>query len=221
MIVKRAHTHFRREFERNSTVCLLRAISVWKWCSSIYGKAKLMNSAHPLLSFDQAVTGLLNGDFSRLQPLVILAGGGGSCPIMDWHQQGLFTNRADALAEALTCASFNGAVTVVEYFLSNGLDPSGGARTGLNALHWAANRGQKNVAELLIRAGAPLESINSYGGTVLGCTVWSSVHETKPAHLKIVKLLLNAGADPFNCDYPSGRADVDALIAARRAERKA
>ena len=179
-----------------------------------------MNSALPVLSFEQTVAGLLNGDFSRLEPVFNPVEGRISCPVIDWYQQGLFTNRTDALGEAFTCASFNGAATVVQYFLSNGLNPSGGARTGLNALHWAANRGQKYVVELLIQARAPLESINSYGGTVLGCTVWSAVHETKPDHLEIIKLLLNAGANPFRCDFPSGRADVDALIAARRAETK-
>lgn len=109
----------------------------------------------------------------------------------------------------------------LKYFLANHLDPSGGARTGLNAFHWAANRGRKNVVELLIRAGSPLESLNNYGGTVLGCTVWSAVHETKPAHLGIIKLLLAACSNPFACQYPSGRADVDALIAARRREAAA
>lgn len=177
-----------------------------------------MNSDPPPLSFEQTVASLLHGDFSRLEPLFTPAAGRTSCPIIDWHKQRLFTSHT--VAEAFTCACFNGAVAVVEYFLSNNLDPCGGARTGLNAFHWAANRGQKNVVELLIRARAPLETLNNYGGTVLGCTVWSAIHETKPAHLEIIKLLLAAGANSFACDYPSGRADVDALIAACRTETK-
>src|SRR5688500_8140539 len=175
-----------------------------------------MNSAPPPLSFEQAVAGLLNGDFSRLEPLFISAADETSCPIIDWHKQHLFANHSEALAEAFTCACFNGALPVVQYFLANNLDPSGGARTGLNAFHWAANRGQKNVVELLIRAGAPLETRNHYGGTVLGCAVWSAVHETKPDHLAIIKLLLAAGANPLACDHPSGRLDVDELIIASR-----
>jgi len=37
--------------------------------------------------------------------------------------------------------SFKGFVRVVEYFLDKGLDPNGGANTGMNAFQWVADRG--------------------------------------------------------------------------------
>jgi hypothetical protein len=82
----------------------------------------------------------------------------------------------------------------------------------LNAFHWAANRGQVGTVKLLIRHGAPLEVRNSYGGTVLGCAVWSAVHEAKPQHPSIVEALLKAGANVREAEYPSGDAHIDELL---------
>ncbi len=166
---------------------------------------------HPTVLFDEAVRGLLAGDFSRLAPLFF--GAGGSTPaIICWHEAGLFEAQPEALKEALTCACFNGCVDVVERLLGCGLDPSGGAATGLNACHWAANRGQLEVVRVLLRHGASLEVRNNYRGTVLGCAVWSAVHEPRPAHLAIVEALLEAGAIVSEAAYPSGDAQIDALL---------
>lgn len=82
----------------------------------------------------------------------------------------------------------------------------------MNAVHWAANRGQLEVVRLLLSRKAPLELRNTYGGTVLGCTVWSAVHEPKPDHVRIIEGLLEAGADAKQAEYPSGRVDVDAVL---------
>jgi ankyrin repeat protein len=101
---------------------------------------------------------------------------------------------------------------VVEYLLRKGVDPSGGIGTGLNAFHWAANRGQLKTIEILIRSGAPLETLNAYGGTVLGCTVWSAIHEPKPDHPPIIEALLKAGANVGAAKYPSGDERVDGVL---------
>lgn len=53
---------------------------------------------------------------------------------------------------------------------------------GLDALHWAANRGQPTVVRLLINAGADLETRSMYGGTALGTAVWSAIHEPRGDH---------------------------------------
>lgn len=166
----------------------------------------------PSSEFKAAVTGLLAGDFSRLAPLFARAADGSPGPIVRWHEAGLFQLEPDALKEAFTCACFNGYVEVAEYLLAHGVDPSGGAGTGLNAFHWAANRGQLATVRLLIRHRAPLEVRNSYGGTVLGCAVWSAVHEPKPDHHRIVAELLAAGAQVREADHPSGDQHLDALL---------
>lgn len=167
------------------------------------------------MTFEEAVTGLIAGDFSRLAPLFESQIGGSPCPIIRWHEDGLFDGEQKALAEAFTCACFNGSIEVIEYFLNHGVNPNGGINTGLNAFHWAANRGQLKAVEILIREKALLETQSSYGGTVLGTAVWSAVHEPKPDHLQIIKALLDAGAEVGAADYPSGDERVDELLRER------
>ena len=130
---------------------------------------------------------------------------------MRWHSEGRFTDEPDALDEALTCASFLGYVDVVRYFLKQGVNPSGGAATGMNALHWAANRGQLDVVDVLLKARAPWASKSSYGGNVLDTAVWSAIHEPRPVHQAIVVLLLKAGAIPEDQTFPTGHAGIDGL----------
>lgn len=165
----------------------------------------------PPLSFVETVAGLMNGDFTRLAPLFTGPEGRPS-QIVQWHRAGLFRTQPEALQEAFTCACFNGCEAVVEYFLAQGADPSGGAATGLNALHWAANRGRSATVRLLLRHGAPMEVRNSYDGTVLGCAVWSAVHEPKPGHPAVVEALLEAGAVVTEAAYPSGNAHLDDIL---------
>src|SRR5439155_24465512 len=125
---------------------------------------KTINSERDMI-FAEVVRGLMAGDFSRLAPLFEAPANRSPCPIVSWYENGLFTDQPTALAEAFSCACFNGCTQVVEYFLSKGVNPSGGANTGLNAFHWAANRGQLKVVEILIRNNTPLETLNAYGGT--------------------------------------------------------
>jgi len=156
------------------------------------------------MSFQDAVRGFMAGDFSRLAPLFDTPSDGSPCPVIQWYEGGLFANEPQALAEAFTCACFNGCTHVVEYFLARGINPSGGINTGLNAFHWAANRGQLKIVEILIQNKTPLETLNMYHGTVLGCTVWSAVHEPKPDHVRIVEALLKAGAQVGGADIHQG-----------------
>jgi ankyrin repeat protein len=136
--------------------------------------------------FVDAVEGLRSGDFSRLDPLFA------SGKIVEWCEAGLFDK--EARAEALTCACFNGRVAVAEYLLQHGVDPSGGSGTGLNAIHWAANRGQLEAVRLLLRHKVPLETRSAYDGTALGTAMWASENEPKPEHAQIIQELVAAGA---------------------------
>lgn len=165
-------------------------------------------------AFQDALAGLRNGDFTRLSPLFAESSTRGAtrAQIVRWHAAGLFANHPEEATEALTCACFLGEVGVAEYFLAHGLDAAGGMRTGLNAFHWAANRGQLEAVRLLVRHHAPLETRNMYGGTVLGGAVWAAVHETKPDHLAVIEELLRAGADVREAELPSGAARIDELL---------
>lgn len=164
--------------------------------------------------FQSTVQALLRGDFSfpsKLEPLFE----GRPCRIVQWMEEGRFEREPAALAEALSCACFNGYTAVATELMNRGVDPSAGNGTGMNAFHWAANRGQLETVRLLIARSAPLEAKNMYEGTVLGTTVWSAVHEPRPDHLAIVEALISAGANVNEADYPSGDARVDALLRPR------
>jgi hypothetical protein len=161
---------------------------------------------------DDALEGLGRGDFSRLD--FLFQSESGSRPqIVEWAEQERFSGHDQELAEALTCACFNGRVGAAEYLLGRGIAPSGGACTGLNAIHWAVNRGQLEAVRLLIRHKVPLESRSMYGGTALGTAVWSAIHEPRADHLTIIQELLSAGARVRDAGYPTGRDDIDALLA--------
>src|SRR5260221_9563283 len=131
-------------------------------------------------TFEQVVERLLEGSFSRLGPSFAADQVGGRAPILEWHDAGRFAAHPGALAEALTCACFLGRADVATYLLDRGVEPSAGNKTGLNAFHWAVNRGQLEVVQLLIRRQLPLETCSMYNGTVLGTAVWSAMHEHKP-----------------------------------------
>lgn len=158
------------------------------------------------LLFRDAVQGLQRGDFSRLEPLFT------SGQITRWHEAGRLADQPKAVAEALTCACFLGRADVAEYLLNQGVDPTAGAGTGLDALHWAVNRGQLESVRLLLRRKAPLETRSMYGGTALGTAIWSALHEPRLDHLQIIQELLHAGARVSEVEYPTGNERIDALL---------
>ena len=170
-----------------------------------------MSNSENDVTFDDALEGLRRGDFSRLDSLFQRKCG--SLPqIIEWVEQGRFSGHDQELAEALTCACFNGRTEVAEYLLRRGIGPSGGAGTGLNAIHWAANRGQLEALRLLIRHKVPLESRSMYDGTALGTAVWAVINESRPDHVAIIEELLAAGARVQEAGYPTERDDIDALL---------
>ena len=165
--------------------------------------------------FREVLRGLERGDFSALEPFFVAESdsAAGRPRIVEWHAAGLFGAEPKALAEALTCACFLGRTGVADYLLIHGVDPTAGGGTGMNALHWAGNRGQLEAVRLLLRHKAPLETRNMYGGTVLGTTIWSMIDEKRrPDHLQIVEELLAAGARVEDAGYPTGHDDIDVVL---------
>ncbi len=173
--------------------------------------------------FRDAIQGLHGGGFSGLEPLFdATPGPGGAQPrIIDWYEQGRFRDEPKALMEALTCACFLGKTGVADYLLTHGVNPSGGAGTGLDAFHWAANRGQLEAVRLLIRWKAPLETRNMHGDTVLGTAVWSALNEPRPDHLQIIEELLKAGARLEDVEHPPAciKGRLKGLLHKRRIEQ--
>lgn len=161
-------------------------------------------------TFEAVVAALLRGDFTLLAPVfqTTLT----ASPIREWVETGKLATELQPIHEAATCAAFLGNTELVEWLLDHGADPIRGAGTGMNALHWACNRGQRETVLALLARDTPLELRNQYGGTVLGATVWAAVHEPRPMHLAIIEALLTHGADVREAEYPSGSADVDQLL---------
>lgn len=134
---------------------------------------------------------LEEGSFSATETLL---GDDFDRQIIELHKAGLFDGHEALLAEALTCASFLGRDETVTYLLATGIDPNGGNKTGLNALHWAANRGGASTVKLLLDKGADPEFVNMYGGTVLGQVLWSAINEPRDGQTEAIRLLVNSGS---------------------------
>jgi hypothetical protein len=164
--------------------------------------------------FRDAVRHLENGDFSHSDPLFRDDGspGGAPCKIIEWYEAGYFKDEPKALNEALACACFNGRTKVAKFLMDCGVDPLAGFGTGMNGFHWAANRGQLETVKMLIERKVPMEVENMYDGTVLGCTVWSAVHQPRMGQLEVIEALLTAGANVDAAEYPSGNAEVDEVL---------
>ena len=84
---------------------------------------------------------------------------------------------------------------IVRFLLDRGVDVA--AATGWTALHAATGGANPRTIDLLIRRGAPLETKNMYGGTVLGQAIWFAFHgdpaRTKE-HARVIDELIAAGA---------------------------
>jgi ankyrin repeat protein len=163
--------------------------------------------------FADALAALLHGDFSRLEPLFTSADPkGGKSQILKWVDDGLFEDHAQALAEAFTCACFLGCTELARSLLGRGVNPAAGDKTGLDAIHWAVNRGQLETVRFLLQNKVPLETRNMYGTTVLGTAVWSALNEPRREHLQIIEQLLGAGARVDGIEFPTGSEYIDAVL---------
>jgi ankyrin repeat protein len=100
---------------------------------------------------------------------------------------------------------------VVEFLLDSGVDPAAGASVDMTGLHLAAHEGHIEMVKLLIARNAPIEAMNSYGGTVLSQALWSVVYHPMPAHREIVEALLAAGAKVED-DWFTGNRVIDELV---------
>ena len=90
-------------------------------------------------------------------------------------------------------ASYSGDVEKIQELLAGGANANGELNHGLTPLHWAATRGHKRVAEILLAYGADPNVDRSDAhcdvvGTPLHCAAYSG-------HLDVVRLLMANGAD--------------------------
>ena len=127
-------------------------------------------------------------------PDIVSAAGVGRMDLVRHHADA--ASKAQ-LERALIMAARYGRRAVVEYLLDRGVDV--GASDGMTALHWAAGGGHLEIMKLLIARGAPLETKNEFGGTVLDSTLWFA-YNAREAHVAgtdypaAIEMLIAAGA---------------------------
>ena len=92
-------------------------------------------------------------------------------------------------AESIVAAIRLGNIEAIKQHLADGADVNAKeAKNRITPLHWAAWRGRKEIAELLIAKGASLNTKNNDGGTPLHNAAWKG-------HVEIAKLLIGKNAD--------------------------
>jgi ankyrin repeat protein len=87
-------------------------------------------------------------------------------------------------------AAMQGDIQAVRALLKNAADVNAAQGDGMTALHWAATRGDAELAQLLLYAGANVRAVTRIGA-------YSSVFlAAKNGQSAVLETLLNAGGDP-------------------------
>jgi len=124
-----------------------------------------------------------------------------------------------SMLSPLRAAIQSGNLSLVQYLLSNGADPNQMTQWG-TALHLAASLGAKEILDEILRHGADLEALDSFGRTPL-------VHAVVEGRTDIVEVLLKRGASPNPGDEVSsplifailpGKTDIVRLLIAHGAD---
>jgi ankyrin repeat protein len=117
----------------------------------------------------------------------------------------------------------NGNVDGVRHLLDRGISPSAlyregdgyfGIATDSTALHVAAWRAWPAVVKELIARGTPVDALDGRGRTALQLAIKACVDSywTERRSPESVAALLDAGASVVGVEFPSGYAEVDALL---------
>lgn len=106
-------------------------------------------------------------------------------------------------------ASYNGDLSAVEAALADGVDINAKDVDGADALMYAVNGGETEIAERLVEAGAEVNTSDAYS-TALETAVLYEDYET-------ARMLVANGADPLVMS-PSGTSALDAMPASTEAE---
>jgi uncharacterized protein len=95
-------------------------------------------------------------------------------------------------------AAKRGDLAAVKQLLKDGQDVNAPLGDGMTAIHWAAERGDPDMVDALIYAGANLSAVTRIGQ-------YTPLHiAARTAHPRVVKALINAKADVNARTVPSG-----------------
>lgn len=105
-------------------------------------------------------------------------------------------------ASPLADAAMKGDKETVKTLLKQGADVGVAQGDGMTALHWAAERGDAELAQLLIVAGANVQAVTRIG-------LYTPLHlAAKSGSADVAKLIINAGADVNAKSDPSGATPI-------------
>lgn len=109
-------------------------------------------------------------------------------------------------------AARRGDLDTVRTLLREGADVNGAQGDGMSALHWAAERGDGEMAQMLIHAGAAVEAVTRIGP-------YTPLHVASTAgRASVIELLLEAGADVSASTSTSGVTPLHLAAASGSAE---
>ena len=105
-------------------------------------------------------------------------------------------------------AAMTGDIAAVRALLADGADVNAAQGDGMTALHWAAERGHAELAEMLLYAGAVVEPVTRIGG-------YTPLHiAARTGSGSVALLLLDAGADPAATASGTGTTPLHLAAAA-------
>jgi ankyrin repeat protein len=130
---------------------------------------------------------------------------------------------AQQIASTVADAAAKGDTAAVKKLLKDGADVNGAQGDGMSALHWAAERGDQEMADALIYAGANISAVTRIGQ-------YTPLHlAAKNGSAAVAKALIKAGADvnakttnsgvtAMHMAAASGSAEVIHLLADAKAD---
>jgi len=130
---------------------------------------------------------------------------------------------AQQQASPVADAAMRGDKTAIRDLLKQGADVNGAQGDGMSALHWAAERGDAELADMLIYAGANIAAVTRIGQ-------YTPLHlAAKSGNAPLTKALLkagaavnarstNSGASPLHMAASAGSAEVINILLDAKAE---
>jgi uncharacterized protein len=102
----------------------------------------------------------------------------------------------------LADAAMRGDIAAVKSLIKQGVDVGAAQGDGMTALHWAAERGDAELAEVLVYAGANVSAVTRIG-------LYTPLHlAAKAGNPAVVRVLIKGGAEVNAKSNPSGATAV-------------